>query len=77
MVDLCLVDNGLVFEWWSENRTEKSLFVVENVQYSNGPLSHVTLPFEYQTPKLLGIQITWYSGVRYSEGYSTMMCSLH
>ena len=24
---------GPVFEWWSENRTEKSLFVAQNVWY--------------------------------------------
>ena len=41
MVDLCLV-----FRWWSENRTEKSLSLVQNVWYLNGPPSHVTLPFD-------------------------------
>ena len=36
-VDLCLV-----FKWWSVNRTEKaSLFVVQNVPYSNGRPSHI------------------------------------
>ena len=30
----------------------KSLLMVENVQYSNGLPSHMTLPFEYRTPIL-------------------------
>ena len=47
MVDLCPV-----VKWWSENLTEKGLFMVQNVRYSNGPPSHVTLPFEYGTPIL-------------------------
>ena len=34
----------------------KSLFVVQNVWYLNGPPSHMTLPFEYRTPM-------------YSDGY--------
>ena len=50
------LSNGLVFEWWSENQTEK-LFLVQNVLYSNGPPSHVTLPCEYRTPILSGIQV--------------------
>ena len=29
----------------------------QNVHYLNGPPSHVTLPFEYQTPLLSGIQV--------------------
>ena len=59
MVDLCKVrlSNGPVFKWWSENRTEKSLFIVLDVQYLNGPPSHVTLPFEYWTSILSGIQM--------------------
>ena len=57
MVDLCLV-----FEWWSENRTERAC-LWSNVQYSNGLPSHVTLLFEYWTPIL--------SGVQYSDGYCT------
>ena len=49
----------MVCEWWSENRTEKSLFMVQNVWFSNGQLSYVTLtlPFEYQIPILSGIQM--------------------
>ena len=31
--------------------------MVQNVQYLNGPPSHVTLPFEYLTPILSGIQM--------------------
>ena len=44
MVDLCPVFRGC-----SENRTEKIVFMVENVCYWIGPHSHVTLPYEYQT----------------------------
>ena len=29
------LSNGLVFEWWSENWAEQSLFMVQNVRYSN------------------------------------------
>ena len=29
----------------------------QNVRYSNGPLRQVTLPFEYGTPILSGIQM--------------------
>ena len=31
--------------------------MVQNVRYLNGPPSHVTLPFEYRTPTLSGIQV--------------------
>ena len=31
--------------------------MVQNVRYSNGPPSHVTLPFEYRTPILSVIQM--------------------
>ena len=31
--------------------------MVPNVGYSNSPPSHVTLPFEYRTPILSGIQV--------------------
>ena len=41
----------------SENRTEKSLSMVLNVQYLNGPPRNVTFPFEHQTPTLSGIQV--------------------
>ena len=50
-----------------ENLTKKTsgfrMFTVfewsdfESPLYSNGPPSHVTLPFEYQTPILSGIQM--------------------
>ena len=33
---------------------EKSLLMVQNVRYSNGPPSRVTLPFEYWAPILYG-----------------------
>ena len=56
MVDLCLVVS-LVFKWWSENQTSKSLFMVQNVWYLNGLPSHVTLPFEYRKPILSSIQV--------------------
>ena len=36
---------------------KKSLFMVQNVRYSNGPPSHMTLPFEYRTPVLSSIQV--------------------
>ena len=36
---------------------EKSLIMVQNVLYLSGPPSHVTLPFEYSTPILSGIQM--------------------
>ena len=52
----------------SENRTEKSLFVVQNVRYLNSPPSHETLPFEYQIP-ILVFRWILYSGVKYSDGY--------
>ena len=52
-----LLSNSLVFEWGSENRTKKTLFMVQNVRYSNGLLSQMTLPFEYRTPQLSGIQV--------------------
>ena len=35
----------------------ESLFMVQNVWYSNGPPSHVTLTFEYPTPILSGMQM--------------------
>ena len=49
--------NGQVFKWWPENRTEKSLFMVQNVLYSNDLPSHMPLPYEYLTPILSGIQV--------------------
>ena len=49
---------GLVFKWWFENWTEKSLFMVQNVRYLNGLPSHITLPFVYQTLLLSGIQVS-------------------
>ena len=54
MVDLCRV-----VKWWSENRTEKACLWSKMSGYLNVLPSHVTLPFEYRTPKL--------SGVRYSD----------
>ena len=36
---------------------QKKAFTVQNVRYSNGQPSHVTLPFEYLTPILFGIQM--------------------
>ena len=35
----------------------ETLFMVQNVRYSNGQPSHVTLPFEYHTPIMYGIQM--------------------
>ena len=58
MVDLCpVIKWSNIFKWWSENQTEKSLFRVQNVWYSTGLPSHVTLPFEYLTPILSSIQV--------------------
>ena len=60
-VTICLVfkwyicvrlSNGLVFKWWSENRTEKIMSLVQNVLQS-----HVILTFEYRTPILSNIQV--------------------
>ena len=34
-----------------------SWFMVQNVPYWNGPPSHMTLPFEYQTSLLSGIRV--------------------
>ena len=51
------LSNGLVFKWWSVHRTEESLFMVQNVRYSNGLPSHVPLPFEYWTLILSSIQM--------------------
>ena len=67
------LSNGAVFEWWSENQTEKTLFMVQNVRYSNGPNSQVTLPFEYWTPILSCIQIV--TVVRYLD--SRCICTLN
>ena len=64
MVHLCPV-----FKWWPENQTEKSLCMVQNVQYSNGPPSHMTFPFEYRTHIMSGIQMDLVFKVRYSDGY--------
>ena len=36
---------------------KKILFLVQNVWYWNGSPSQVTLPFEYQTPRLSDIQV--------------------
>ena len=47
----------MILEWWSENWTEKSLFMVQNVWYLNGLPSDLTLPFEYCTPIMSGIQM--------------------
>ena len=44
-------------EWWSENRSEKNLFMVQIVRYFNGPPSHMTVLIEYRTPILFGIQM--------------------
>ena len=38
--------------------------MVQNVRYSNGPPSHVTLPFEYRTPILPGIQMNLVFGIQ-------------
>ena len=69
-----VVDSCLVVKWssiwmvvWKPDW--KSLFIVQNVWFSNGLPSHVTLPFEYRTPTLSGIQVfsilmvtvVWYS----------------
>ena len=58
MVDLCPVvkrSGSWMLVWKSD---WKSLFMVQNVQYSNGRPSRVTLPLEYQTPKVSGIQLS-------------------
>ena len=47
------LSNGLIFKWWSKNWTENTMFMVQNVRYSNGQPSHVTSPFEYRTPNSL------------------------
>ena len=52
MVDLCQV-----VKWWFEKRTEKACLWSKMSGYLNVLPSHVTLPFEYQTPKLSGIQV--------------------
>ena len=58
MVDLCsVVKWSAVLECGSENWTEKSLFMVQNVCYYNGPPSHVILSFEYRTTILSCIQV--------------------
>ena len=46
--------------WYSNGglkTTEIGLYMVQNVWYLNGPPSYVTLPFEYRTPILFGIQM--------------------
>ena len=52
-----MVDLRQVVKWWPENQTEKSLLMVKTVRYSNGLPSHATLPFEYRTTILSGIQL--------------------
>ena len=49
--------NGPVFEWWSEDRIEKTLVMVQDVWYSNGKQSHMTLPFEYQIPIIFSVNL--------------------
>ena len=44
MVDFCSFVKWSVFIWWSENQTEKSLIMVQNVWYSN--CLGVALPFQ-------------------------------
>ena len=52
MVDLCPVVKWSSIQMVVWKRTEKSLFMVQNVQYLNVSPSHVTFPFEYRTPRL-------------------------
>ena len=43
--------------------------MVQNVRYLNGPLSHLTLPFETGHQYFLVFRWIRFSGVRYSDGY--------
>ena len=55
MVDLCLV-----FKWYFNGGVKTGLkdpVHGPNVKYLNSSPSHTTLPFEYRTPKLSGIQV--------------------
>ena len=67
------LSNGPVFEWGSEKQTEKSLFRVQNVLYSNGPPNYVTFPLEYQTTILSSIQMNPVFRCLYSDGYCIYM----
>ena len=42
------LSNCRVIEWWSENRTEKSLIMIQNVRYSNCPPSQANVPFVFR-----------------------------
>ena len=57
MVDLCpgVKWSGIQMVVWKLDW--KSLFMVQNVRYLNGPPSYVTWPFEYQTPIMSGIEV--------------------
>ena len=67
MVDLCPMVkwSGIQMVAWKPDW--KTLFMVQNVRYLNGLPSHVTLPFEYQTPTLSDNSDE--SGIQYSDGY--------
>ena len=54
MVDLCL---SQVVRYWNGYMKTGLKKPVQNVQYSNGPPSHMTLPFEYRTSILSSIQM--------------------
>ena len=51
MLDLCPV-----FKWCPENWTDKPVYGPK-CRVFNGLPNHVTLPFEYQTPIMFGIQM--------------------
>ena len=57
MVDLCPVVKWPGIQMVVRKPTEKSLLMVQNVQYLNGPPSDVTLPFEYRAPILSSVQM--------------------
>ena len=61
MIDLGPVIKWSGIEWWSENQSEKSLFMVQIVQYSNGQVMWHHLNTWY--PYCLVFRWIQYSGV--------------
>ena len=62
------LSNGLVFEWWFENWTEKVLFMVHYVWYLNGRPSHVTLPFCLKHTRHWKTECNWNTEKRVTIG---------
>ena len=53
--------SGIQMVWYSNGGLKtgmKKACMVQNVRYSNGPPSHVTVLFEYRVPMMSGIQVS-------------------